>query len=395
MLERTPGGWNLVEVKSGTKFKEGVHDIDVAIQLWVLRGAGLVVEDAGLLTLNRDYVYDGIVIDLNRLFVLHECTAIANRLQPEVEQNVESIMAMLNASAAPVVQPGEQCFKPYDCPYYAHCTRELASLEHPLSELPRIGTGSLQRLNANGVVEIPQVPEDYPLTSLQERVRRAVVSQTEYISQRLESALYDIRYPVYYLDFETFMPAIPRYAGTRPYETIPFQYSLHVEYTNGRIEHVEYLHEEDTDPREPLTVALIRALGEEGTICVYSGYEKQIFRALAATFPQYSDSLQAILDRLWDLLPVVREHYYHPDFHGSFSIKKVLPVLVPELGYDNLAIQDGQTAGLAYQKGLIESDAAARQRIFTDLRAYCGMDTEAMLRLREALHHKTQVTTGS
>lgn len=395
VLERTPGGWNLVEVKSGTRFKEGVHDIDVAIQLCVLRGAGLVVENAGLLTLNRDYVYDGTTLDLDQLFVLHECMAIADSLQPVVERNVESFMAMLNAGAAPVILPGAQCFTPYDCPYYAHCTRELVFPEHPLSELPRISSGDLEALAADGVVDIPQVPQDYPLTSLQQRVRAAVVSQAEYISDRLGNALHDIRYPIYYLDFETFMPAIPHYAGTRPYETIPFQYSLHVEYADGRIEHIEYLHDVDTDPRELLSVALTGALGEAGTICVYSGYEKQVIGALAATFPQYADRLRAILDRLWDLLPVVREHYYHPDFHGSFSIKKVLPVLVPGLGYDNLAIQDGQAAGLAYQKGITETDAAARQQIFTDLRAYCGMDTEAMLRLREALHHKARMTAGT
>lgn len=390
VLERTPDGWNLVEVKSGTKFKEGVHDIDVAIQLWVLRGAGLVVENTGLLTLNREYVYDGTTLDLDQLFVLHECTDIADSLQPEFEHHVESFMAMLNAGAAPVVQPGEQCFTPYDCPYYAHCTRDLAFPEHPLTELPRINGASLERLAADGVVEIPQVPEDFPLTTLQARVREAVITGNEYLSERLGNALHDTQYPIYYLDFETFMPAIPRYAGTRPYEAIPFQYSLHVEYADGHIEHIEYLHEVDTDPREPLTLALISALGEAGTIGVYSGYEKQVIGALAVSFPPYAERLQAILDRLWDLLPAVREHYYHPDFHGSFSIKKVLPVLVPGLGYDNLAIQDGQAAGLAYQNGLIETDAEARQQIFDDLRAYCGMDTEAMVRLREALLLKAE-----
>jgi len=388
VLERTPGGWNLLEVKSGTKFKEGVHDSDVAVQLLVLRGAGLAVEKTGLLTLNRDYVFDGVALDLEQLFVRHECTDLAESLQPEVERNVASFMATLNAGEPPAVSPGEQCFTPYDCPYYAHCTRDLVIPEHALSELPRINGNRLERLAADGVVEISQVPEDFSLTSLQARVREAVITGSEYLSEGLGNALQDITYPVYYLDFETFMPAIPRYAGTRPYEAIPFQYSLHVEQADGHVEHIEYLYEEDTDPREPLTVELISALGELGTICVYSGYEKQVIGALALSFPQYADQLHAILDRLWDLLPVVREHYYHPDFHGSFSIKKVLPVLVPDLGYENLAIQDGQAAGLAYQAALIEKDAEARQRIFVDLREYCGLDTEAMLRLREALHNK-------
>ena len=393
VLERTPTGLNLVEVKSGTKFKDGVHDIDVAIQLWVLRGAGLVVENAGLLTLNRGYVYDGVSYNLEQLFLLHNCVDIAESLQSEVEQNVEAFMAMLDAGAPPVVVPGEQCTKPYDCAYYAHCTRGLVLPEYPVSELPGIRSRNIERLNADGVDEIAGVPDDYPLTPLQDRVRHAVLTQTEYISDNLGNALSSIRYPVYHLDFETFTPAIPRFAGTRPYDAIPFQYSLHVEYEDGRVVHREFLHEEDSDPMAVLAASLIEALGDDGTVCVYSGYEKRIINALADRFPVYSDSLYAILDRLWDLLPVLREHYYHPDFHGSFSIKKVLPILVPELGYDNLAIQDGQTAGLSYLNSLEESDMLVRQRMLADLRAYCGMDTEAMVMLRKALMLKTQATT--
>ena len=152
-----------------------------------------------------------------------------------------------------------------------------------------------------------------------------VRSESEYISDDLGEVLRNIRYPVYHLDFETFMPAIPRYAGTRPYDAIPFQYSLHVEYADGRIEHIEFLHEEDTDPREPLTTSLIRALGDAGAICVYSGYEKQVIGTLAVIFPQYAESLRAILDRLWDLLPVVREHYYHPDFTARSRSRRCCP----------------------------------------------------------------------
>jgi hypothetical protein len=388
ILVRTPTGWNLVEVKSGTRFKEGVHDIDVAIQLWVLRGAGLAVDNAGLLTLNREYVYDGRSLDLDQLFVLHDCTDIAESLQPEVGLNVDAFMAMLNAGAAPAVQPGEQCFRPYDCAYYAHCTRDLVLPEHPVAELPRLGGRNLAQLLADGIAEIPQVPDDFSLTPLQARVREAVVTRTEYVSDKLGRTLQAIRYPVYHLDFETFMPAIPRYAGTSPYAAIPFQYSLHVEYADGRVEHIEYLHEDDSDPRSSLTVSLIDAVGTEGAVCVYSGYEKQVISALAGVLPQYARQLRDILDRLWDLLPVVREHYYHPGFHGSFSIKKVLPVLVPELGYDGLAIQDGQAAGLAYLNSLAQADPADREKTFRDLKAYCGMDTEAMLQLRRALLRK-------
>ena len=395
VLERTDTGWNLLEVKSGTKFKSGVHDIDVAVQLWVLRGAGLVVNNAGLLTLNRGYTYDGVSLDLARLFQLHDCTDIAESLQPEVEQNINEYMSMLEAGSAPSILPGEQCSIPYDCAYYAHCTRNFVFPDHPVSDLPRIGQKALGELEADGIAELTDIPDDYPLTPLQERVREAVSNHSEYISEELGDVLRAARYPVYHLDFETFMPAIPQYAGTHPYDAIPFQYSLHIEYDEGRIEHIEFLHDQDTDPREPLATSLIAALGDDGSICVYSGYEKQVIGLLSDKFPQYADNLHAIQSRLWDLLPVVREYYYHPDFHGSFSIKKVLPVLVPGLGYDKLEIQDGMAAGVAYLNSLALPDSEERQKTFTDLRAYCGMDTEAMVRLREALFQKSLDTLAT
>jgi hypothetical protein len=338
-----------------------------------------------VLTLNRDYRYDGVSLDLNQLFRLWDCTEIAETLLPQVEQNVAAFTRMLGGDTAPVILPGEQCFTPYDCAYYAHCTRDLVLPEHPITDLPRISRQARERLRADGKDEIPQVPDDFRLTQLQKRVWKAVVTNAEYISNDLGAALRTIRYPVYHLDFETFMPAIPRYAGTRPYDAIPFQYSLHIENTGGSIEHVEFLHTGDSDPRELLIVSLIEALGDRGSVCVYSSYEKQVLGKLANEFPRYAESLWKISNRLWDLLPVVRDHYYHPDLHGSFSIKKVLPVLLPNLGYDDLEIKDGQMAGVSYLKSLAMVDLVERERIYTALKMYCGMDTVAMVRLRARL----------
>ena len=201
----------------------------------------------------------------------------------------------------------------------------------------------------------------------------------------MPSALAEMTLPVRHLDFETFAPAIPRFAGTRPYDAIPFLFSVHTERDGSPPAHVDYLHEQDDDPRPQLAQCLIEVLGGEGIICTYSGYERQVLRGLAAALPERAKALDAIESRLFDLLPVVRNAYYHPHFRGSFSIKNVLPALVPGMGYDDLAVADGQTAAVRYALALASTNHHERQRTFDDLRAYCARDTLAMVKLREAL----------
>lgn len=385
VLERAASGWNLIEVKSGTRVKEGIHDSDVAVQLWVLQGAGVDVERAGVLTLNRDYVYDGVTLDTDRLFVFHDRSENVEGLLPGVARDIESFMQMLAGTSAPDIAPGDQCFDPYDCPYYGHCTRDRVFPDHPITELPNLHWRRRQELEEAGVVTVPEVPDDFPLSERQQIVRQAVMHGTEYVSDALASELAAIQYPVYHLDFETYAPAIPQFVGTRPYDAIPFQFSVHSERENGDIEHLEYLHEQDGDPRRPFAEHLIDALGSSGSICIYTRYEARVICELATALPDLADRLEALLDRLWDLHRIVKNHYYHPGFHGSSSIKKVLPVLVPELAYDALDIQDGQTAAVMYANALHNPSPDERRKVFAALKAYCGLDTLAMLRLRVAL----------
>lgn len=385
VLERTTNGWNLIEVKSGTRVKEGVHDSDVAVQVWVLQGAGVALERAGVLTLNRDYVYDGLTLDTDRLFVFHDRSELVEGLLPDVARDIASFMQMLAGRSAPDIEPGDHCFDPYDCPYYGHCTRDSVFPEHPITELPNLHWRRRQELEDAGVETVPEVPGDFPLSQRQELVRQSVMHGTAYVSDTLASELAAIQYPVYHLDFETCAPAVPQFVGTRPYDAIPFQFSVHIEREEGDIEHLEYLHEQDGDPRRPFAEHLIDALGSSGSICVYTRYEARVIRELATALPDLADRLEALLGRLWDLHRIVKNHYYHPGFHGSSSIKKVLPVLVPGLGYDGLDVQDGQTAAVMYAKALDNPSPEQRQRVFAALKAYCGLDTLAMLRLREAL----------
>ena len=385
VLERLPdGGWRLIEVKS-TVQRKGVHVLDVAVQLWVLRGVGLDVREAGVLTLNRDYVYDGARLDVDALFTLHPVLDEAWALLDGIGGRAREMRAMLARAEAPAILPGGHCFEPYRCAYYDHCTRDIPRPEHGIAELPRLSVPRRAQLEEAGIDEIKDIPEDFPLSRLQKVVRKVVRGGRVLVHGPLHKALAGIKPPVRHLDFETFAPAIPRFAGARPYQAIPFLYSVHTEQGGGAPTHADYLHEGEDDPRPALVERLLDAVGPEGSICMYTRYERWVLRELAAAVPQRADALAAVQARLFDLSPVVRNNCYHPEFRGSFSIKAVLPALVPGLGYDDMAIADGRAAAAFYQRALANDNAAERQRIFADLRAYCERDTLAMVELRKAL----------
>ena len=351
----------------------------------MLRGAGLDVRDAEVITLNREYVYDGIRLDLDALFKRHPLMDEAEALQDAVGAGVLEMQAMLGRRDAPVVLPGDHCFTPYHCPYYAHCTRDIVSPDHGIGELPSLHPNHREQLKEASIEEIADIPGDFPLSGLQRIVRRAVREQEPVVHGDIAAMLAKLTQPVHYLDFETFMPAIPRYAGTSPYDVVPFLFSVHTVRSGAAPTHVDYLHEQQDDPRPHIADHLIDALGTEGSICTYSHYERTVLKSLAAAVPERADELAAISARFFDLHPVVRNTYYHPAFRGSFSIKRVLPVLVPGMGYDDLEIPDGQAASANYMQALRSTDPPQRQQTLENLRAYCERDTLAMVRLREAL----------
>ena len=385
ILERlSDGSWGLIEVKSSTKLKPQFI-LDVAIQLWVLRGSGLEVNEAAVLTLNRDYVYEGGDLDVDRLFKIHPVLDEAEELLKQIDSQVSELQAMLRRSEAPEVSTSDHCFDPYECPFYDHCTRDDEIPDHGIDELPRLSASRKAELESNDVSEIRDIPDDVKLSDMQIIVRDSVINERDLIHGDLQSALAEIVEPVYYLDFENFAPAIPRFIGTRPYDPIPFLFSVHVEHDGESPKHLDYLHETSDDPRPILAKKLIDALGQRGSICVYSHFERLRIRDLAEALPDSAADLNAIEVRLYDLHQVVRKNYYHPDFRGSFSIKNVLPAMVRTSGYDDLSIADGQTAALQYAPALNNTNVAERRKTFKDLRDYCERDTLALVELRRAL----------
>lgn len=389
ILERlSTGRWNLIEVKSSTSVKQA-HLPDVAVQRYVVQGSGQTIQQCGILHLNNQYVYQGGDLDLEALFSFSDLTEQIEALEDEIPVKLGQLRKMLSHTSPPEVDPSRLCKTPYVCEFLEHCTREKP--EFWVMELSGISQERLDELAEINVDDIRDIPESFPLTSIQRRIKDTVLSGTRYMDAGLADGLRNVEYPAHFLDFETISAAIPRYAGTRPYQALPFQWSNHVLHEDGTIVHWQYLCEKDEDPREAFAISLLRALGQKGTIFVFTMYEKEVIGQLAEFFPQHCDQLLSTLDRFRDLHALIRKHVYHPDFHGSFSLKSILPALIPSMGYGDLAIQNGQHASVEYLR-ILDPDTLPEERaeIKRALLAYCANDTLGLVRIREELLKRIQ-----
>ena len=377
--------FDLVEVKSTTSVKDE-HIRDVAVQMYVVEGCGIAINRAYLLHINNAYVYQGGDYDLGQLFSLDDVTDearayVAEKMPEELARMWES----LQLAETPDIETGRHCTNPHTCPFFGHCHQGEG--EHPVRQLPRLTQKNSERLKASGIRDIGSIPVDFSgLSAVQSRVRETVVAGRPFVGPDLASRLGEISFPACFLDFETIGPAVPIYSGTRPYQAVPFQWSLHQRDADGGLTHSSFLGDGPEDPREGFVTNLLAAVASQGTIVTYSSYEKTVIKGLAESFPQYEGDLLALCDRIVDLLQVVRDNYYHPEFHGSFSIKSVLPALVPDLAYDDLEIPEGLAASAAYGR-LITGDIpqSDKAKVREALLAYCERDTEAMVRVYEAL----------
>lgn len=394
-LERLPGGrFGLREVKAATSVKDH-HVDDLAIQRFVLEGAGLALGPVELVYVNRDYSRGANGVDWQRFFRRQDCTRPVARRLRELRENVERFHAVLAQRAAPDVEPGPHCHRPFGCEFWGHCTREKPP--DWVYHLPRLRPRRLAELRAAGHERIALLPDDAPLTALQRRVRDAVRGGRPFVSRGLAAALRPLGLPAWYLDFETLAPAVPLYTGTRPYEPVPFQWSLHRLLPGGQLTERGFLARGDEDPRRRLAETLVSTLcGDDAPIAVYSGYEQAQIAGLMESVPELADALYAISTRLVDLLDVVRQHVYHPAFGGSFSIKSVAPALAPGLGYHDLDVADGATASawflrIARREFARDEEARLRQALL----AYCARDTLALVEVHRALMRLAADQPGS
>ncbi|MGE5177125.1 MAG: DUF2779 domain-containing protein [Hyphomicrobiales bacterium] len=375
------GAWDLVEVKSSTGMKDE-YLADIAVQLHVVEGTGLDVRSAGLLHIDNQYVWEGGPYDLEALFTLEDQTDAVRRRIPELLRQIEEMREPLWARTPPDIAIGAQCLRPYRCSFYERC--HVNGPEHPIEDLPRLTPKLRAALEDAGIGDIRDIPDGFDgLSELQRRVWECTRTGVPYVGPELQRALREIPAPTHFLDFETCNPALPVIPGTRPFQQTPFQWSDHVIEADGTVRHRAFLHEDRSDPRRPLATALLDALEGAAAIVVYSGFEARTIRALAEALPDLAPRLLDHVERrMIDLHKVIHDHYYHPKFRGSFSIKDVLPVVVRGMGYGDLEIRDGGQAALAFITMTDPSESAAERRKIRDaLLAYCARDTEAMMLL--------------
>ena len=389
---RRDGRWRLIEVKSSTSVKEE-HLDDVAIQYRVLSRCGLDVGSCCLAHVNRSFVFRDGIIDPWHFFRIRNVTRQVAKLQPKLTFQLRAQFTVLNMPKAPDIAPGRHCMSPVTCEFFDRCNPPLPD-DH-IGYLPRLHASAEEALEELGVESIRDIPADFPLS---ERQRRACTSvqtgEPWYDNEGLKTELSTVKYPIYYMDFESVNPAVPRFPGMRPYDQLPFQWSVHVLLEPGvEPEHYEFLGMDASDPRHEFTASLCSALGDSGSIIVYNQqFESQRLSDLATLLPEFADRIKQIQARLWDLLPVVRNNVYHPAFAGSYSLKAVLPALVPEMTYESMPVANGQDAGLAWQ-ALIRGtlDITEQNKIRKALLDYCGQDTLALLKLVEGLRRLLSV----
>lgn len=381
---RRDGRWRLIEVKSTADLKEE-HLDDVAIQHRVVSRSGVDLASSCLAHVNRNYVYQGGSIDVRRFFKIRNLTRKVEGLQPKLTFLLRSELRVLVMPMAPQIPPGSHCTSPVTCEFFDRCNPPLPD-DH-IGYLPRLHASAVEQLQEIGIESIHDIPDDFELTELQRRAAVSVQSGKPWFSPDLGKELSRLKYPLYFMDFETVSPAIPRLPCMRPYDQLPFQWSVHVLHQPGaEPEHHEFLATDTTDPRREFITSLCSALGKSGSIVVYSAFESQRLSELAAWLPEFAGRIKKIQRRLWDLLPVMRNHVYHPKFAGSYSIKNVLPALVPGMTYEGMEVADGTDAGLAWESLLRGGlDQVELDKTRKALLEYCGLDTLAMVRLLERL----------
>jgi hypothetical protein len=381
ILAREGRTHTLIEVKSSTSIKSH-HLWDAAVQAYVLRRAGVEVDVVEIMHLNDACRFP----ELDELFVREAISGRVRSLFPQISNLISAQVAMLDGPV-PEVAVGKHCDEPHECPFKARCWPAVP--KHHVDTFYGLRREKSAQLDAQGLALVDEVPASFPLTIIQQRQRRSVTEGELQVEGELAGALAPFRGRVAYLDFETVGPAVPVWEGLGPWHPHPVQFSCHIASPDGGLEHVEWLAEGPEDSRAEMARALVEALGDVDAVVTYNvAFEKKCLETVAAAAPDQGPEIQAITSKLHDLLPVVRDNVYHPDFLGSFSLKTVLPALVPDLDRKSLEISEGPTASALLHDHLFNGESvepAEREALRSNLLAYCAMDTLGLVRLKERL----------
>ncbi len=377
------------EVKSSTSVKE-VYIDDASIQYYVISSLGYKVSAVNIIHIDNSYVR-GEKLELDKFFHAEDVTEQVKQKQADIPQILSKFDEILSKDVEPDIDIGPQCSDPYNCDAWEYCWRKQRGIpEYSIFDISRLRSDKKFELYKSGVVKFEDIKElDKFNTSQQIQIRSELSKEQIIDKEAIKEFLDTLSYPLYHLDFETFQQAVPEFIGLSPYEQIPFQFSIHKDDGKGNLEHFEFLAEVGADPRYELALNLIKFIPQDACVLAYNmSFEKRVIRRLAEIYPQISNELMAIHDNIKDLMvPFASKSYYHPKMQGSYSIKYVLPALVPEFesAYKDLnLIHHGGEAMQAYE-AMAYMPADEREAYKKALLAYCKLDTLAMVKVLEKL----------
>ncbi|MAC82769.1 MAG: phosphomethylpyrimidine kinase [Arcobacter sp.] len=381
---------SIYEVKSSSSVK-AIYVYDTSIQYYVLEQMGFTIKTTNVVHVNSSYVRDD-VLELDELFIIANITDEVVELQDNIPTILDEFEIVLkDKTNEPNIDIGKHCHNPYVCDAKDYCWKRQRQIpEHSIFNIFNLGSKKQIELYNQGIVNIEDIPDDFTMTANQKQTVENYKSKETFINkEKIKEFVDTLTYPIYHLDFETFQQAIPEWKGISPYQQIPFQYSLHIEYEDGTLEHKEYLAQDDIDPREQISKRLVKDIPRDVTVLAYNmSFEKGVIKRLADIYPELSTHLLSINENMKDLMiPFQKKYYVTPSMNGSYSIKYVLPALVPELAkaYKELnGVQNGSQAMNAFANmSKIEEDE--KQKMRTSLLEYCKLDTLAMVKILERL----------
>ncbi|MDQ5885664.1 MAG: hypothetical protein QG628_61 [Patescibacteria group bacterium] len=373
--------FDLYEIKSSTSAKPE-HIIDLAFQVKVIEDAGFKVRNVFVIHVNNEYVRNG-DIDPQRFSVITDVTDKVRKKAEYTLEKIDAALATMQLSEIPDISPslaGQGAFSEWLGIY-----KSLSDLpEDTIYDLCGLNATKVGDLESTGITTIQEIPDDYKLSPKQAlQVQAAKLDQQLVQSEPIRDFLSHLQFPLYFLDYETLAGIVPAFDGLRPYQQLPFQYSLHIlDSPDANLRQVEYLHREATNPSEPLSKALRSHIGDEGSVIVWNeSFEKKCNSLLAEIVPEQSEFLNQVNDRIVDLMvPFAKGWFVDKRFCGSASIKNVLPVIAPQLSYKALGIQEGASAQRLWVQSVIDGkDHIDQEVLFADLIEYCKLDTLAMV----------------
>jgi hypothetical protein len=382
ILRKVGNEWDLYEVKGSTGVKD-VYLNDIALQYYVLKNSGLPIRKAYLVYINNQYVRNG-ALALDQLFLFEDVTGMAAEREGSVREEIGRLRGILDGGL-PAIDIGEHCSDPYPCDFQGHCWAHIP--EYSVLDLVKRGANPWD-LYRQGFIRLEDVPKD-SLSPVQALQVEAYLDHKEFFNlDGIKEFLSTLWYPLYFLDFETFMTGIPIYDGTRPYQQVPYQYSLHyLQGENSGLDHTEFLAPPNIDPRRPLVEKLVGDIPSNACVLAYNAsFEKTILNQLADWFPEYRQALEKIIDNLRDLaVPFRNRDIYRWEMKGSYSQKMVLPALIPGMTYQGMEISDGGMAMEGYFRMCAGGEPGEVEKVRRGLLEYCRMDTLGMVRLYEKL----------